>query len=130
MLVTRSRVSDLARAAEPIYRRQLRLRLHSNSSIEIVPLAKLASIEGSTVRFTLDASGERQVLARAFVMAQGREPAHDIASYIRAANVPHAVIGDARSIGRIGDAVHAAHYAVRTLDATLRTAEAPTEQPK
>ena len=51
----------------------------------------------------------------ALVMAQGRQPASDLAPLLRRAGVACAAIGDAHAIGRIGDAVHAAHHAVRRL---------------
>ena len=52
-------------------------------------------------------------------MAQGREPADELMSALRDAEIPWAAIGDARVIGRIGDAVHGAHAAVRTLVAEV-----------
>jgi hypothetical protein len=69
-LVTRSSRQELARAAEPMYRRQLRAR--------------------------------------------------DLVALLRREGIPCAAIGDARAIGRIGDAVHGAHAAIRALDAKFR----------
>ncbi|MDB5846412.1 MAG: oxidase, partial [Rhodoferax sp.] len=115
VLVTRSRLDDLARAAEPMYRRQLRKRLAANGHIRIMPLTTLAAIHGDRVSLQLAEGDDFDLRATALVMAQGRASSDVLVAPLRAAGVVHAVVGDARTIGRIGDAVHAAHDAVRVL---------------
>ena len=114
VLATRSGASELARAAEPMYRRQLRGRLTNNPAIEILPQATLIDIQGSSLVFELGHEA-RAVEARALVMAQGRDSANGMAADLTVAGIPFALVGDAKVIGRIGDAVHDARRAVRKL---------------
>lgn len=114
-LVTRSGLKELARAAEPMYRKQLRARLGANPRVQIVPHATIARIDADGVLLEVAGEQPRFVAAAALVMAQGRQPASDLAPLLRRAGVACAAIGDAHAIGRIGDAVHAAHHAVRRL---------------
>jgi 2,4-dienoyl-CoA reductase (NADPH2) len=114
-LITRSALNQLARSAEPIYRRQLRSRLAANPLIEVVASATIVALRDDGVALQL-ASGERRDLAAgSLVVAQGRDPADELLAELREAGVPCELIGDAHSVGRIGDAVHAGHAAVRKL---------------
>ena len=115
VLVTRSGARDLARSAEPMYRRELRDRLARNASIELVAHASISSVDGDAVELTLSDGNTRRVEAAALVMAQGRIPSAELAPALRNAGVRCMTIGDAGTIGRIGDAVHAADRAVREL---------------
>lgn len=118
-LVTRSALNELARSAESIYRRQLRARLAGNPLIEVIPHGTITQLrdEGLVVQL---ASGESRVVAAAsLVVAQGREPADELVDGLRVTGVACEVIGDAHAVGRIGDAVHAGHAAVRKLAAGL-----------
>ena len=49
------------------------------------------------------------------MMAQRREPANDLVAVLRREGIPCAAIGDAQAIGRIADAVHGAHAAIKAL---------------
>ena len=118
-LVTRSAPRELARGAEPMYRRQLRARLASNRRIEIIAHAAIDRIESDGVTLHVDSMPPRFVPACAVVLAQGREPANDLVALLRREGIPCAAIGDAHAIGRIGDAVHGAHAAIRALDTGL-----------
>jgi hypothetical protein len=103
-----------------MYRRQLRARLASNRRIEIIAHAAIGRIEPDGVTLDGDSMPPRFVPAGTVVMAQGREPANDLVALLRREGIPCAAIGDARAIGRIGDAVHGAHAAIRALDAKHR----------
>ena len=119
-LVTRSAPHELARAAEPMYRRQLRARLASNRRIEIIAHATIEGVEPDGVTLHVGTLPPRFVPAGAVIMAQGREPANDLVALLRREGIPCAAIGDAHAIGRIGDAVHGAHAAIRALDIGAR----------
>jgi 2,4-dienoyl-CoA reductase-like NADH-dependent reductase (Old Yellow Enzyme family)/NADPH-dependent 2,4-dienoyl-CoA reductase/sulfur reductase-like enzyme len=115
VLVTRSGARDLARSAEPLYRRELRARLARNDRIELFAQASISRVDGDAVLLALSDGSTLRVEAAALVMAQGRVPAAELAPALRDAGVHCVAIGDADNIGRIGDAVHAAHLAVRQL---------------
>ena len=115
-LVTRSALNELARAAEPMYRRQLRARLAANRRLEIIAHAAIDRVESDGVTLHVDTMPPRFVPACAVVMAQGREPANDLVAVLCREGIPCAAIGDAHAIGRIGDAVHGAHAAIRALE--------------
>lgn len=120
-LVTRSALNELARSAEPIYRRQLRSRLGVNPLIEVVAHGTITELRDDSLAVQL-ASGETCVLsASSLVVAQGREPADELAAGLHEAGMPCEVIGDAHAVGRIGDAVHAGHAAVHKLAVKLAT---------
>lgn len=78
------------------------------------PIGKLRE-RGLIVKLFIGES--RSLFASALVVAQGREPVDELVAGIREAGVPCEVIGDAHTVGRIGDAVHAGHAAVRRLAA-------------
>lgn len=117
ILVTRSRASQLARSAEMIYRGVLRKRLAESMRIRVVDQAEIVAIAPGLIHLrTLEGEVSVQPCCRVLV-AQGRRPDHTLAQQLRAAGVPHYSIGDARRGGRIGDAVHGAYEALRTLQA-------------
>lgn len=118
-LVTRSALKELARSAEPIYRRQLRSRLHANPLIEVIPYATIALLQDHGMVLQLASGESRFLFASALVVAQGREPSDELVAALGEVGVPYEVIGDAHAMGRIGDAVHAGHAAVRKLTAEL-----------
>ncbi|CAH1663530.1 2,4-dienoyl-CoA reductase-like NADH-dependent reductase (Old Yellow Enzyme family) [Hyphomicrobiales bacterium] len=111
VLVTRSPARQLARSAEPMYRKQLRARLANNMALTIVENATIASVCGETVRIEV-AAGGMEISCTCVVMAQGRESGTDFDIALSRQGIPFSVVGDAQSIGRIGDAVHAARRAV------------------
>lgn len=115
VLVTRSAARDLARSAEPMYRRELRARLARNARIELVEHASIQRVDADSMVLALAEGRSRRVEAATLVMAQGRAPAAELLPALLAAGVRCIAIGDAESIGRIGDAVHAADRAVRQL---------------
>jgi histidinol phosphatase-like PHP family hydrolase len=89
----------------------------ANPLIEVVAGATIVALREDGVALQL-ASGERRDLtAGSLVVAQGREPADELLAQLREAGVPCELIGDAHSVGRIGDAVHAGHAAVQKLTA-------------
>lgn len=115
ILVSRSAHTQLARSAEAVYRKLLRLRLSSNSSVTLMTHCHLQSVT-EVGAWILHASGAREfVAAKLVVFAQGRAPSDELAAQLRQSKLPFTTIGDARRIGRIGDAVHDAHTAVRSL---------------
>jgi pyruvate/2-oxoglutarate dehydrogenase complex dihydrolipoamide dehydrogenase (E3) component len=124
VLVTRSGPKELARSAEPMYRRELRARLARNPLVELVAHASVSAVAADAVLLTLPGGPSRRVAAAALVMAQGRVPAAELVSALRAAGVRCVAIGDADGIGRIGDAVHAADRAVRQLAGQGQQADA------
>lgn len=115
VLVTRSAARELARSAEPMYRRDLRRRLLRNDRIELIERASIERIEADTLELAFRDGPSRRIRADALVMAQGRAPAAELLPALAEAGVRCMAIGDAESIGRIGDAVHAADRAVRQL---------------
>lgn len=114
-LVTRSPLRQLARSAEFVYRRTLVGRLRSHPQIAIHAETRLSAVDGTTA--TLErAEGERRTIAVGQVLiAQGRQPADTLSADLAAAGVRHAVIGDARRGGRIGEAVNDAWDAICAL---------------
>jgi NADPH-dependent 2,4-dienoyl-CoA reductase/sulfur reductase-like enzyme len=126
LLVTRSDRGDLARSAEVMYRKHLLMRLNANPHIEIADHGTILGFrEGSILLETRKGERIRHPVA-AVVIAQGRLPGSAIADRLKQAGIPTLIIGDASRIGRIGDAVHSAHAAIRTsldrpADAELHT---------
>jgi hypothetical protein len=55
------------------------------------------------------------------LIAQGRAPDHSLRDQLAAAQLAYVEIGDAKTGGRIGDAVHDAYAAVVALCATSQT---------
>ena len=112
LLITRSGRKDLARSAEAMYRKHLRRRLAANRRISIVDNTTILAVASSRIEARGPAGDTTLDVAR-LVMAQGRTPGSELAGDLQIANIPTFTIGDAHEVGRIGDAVHAAHAAVR-----------------
>jgi 2,4-dienoyl-CoA reductase-like NADH-dependent reductase (Old Yellow Enzyme family) len=112
ILVTRSPRTDLARAAEPIYRGVLLKRLAENPRLRILERTHLAAIRKTEV--ILQAADGLQLCQEAsrVLIAQGRRSDPTLANSLRAAGIVFESIGDARQGGRIGDAVRDAYTAV------------------
>lgn len=126
VLVSRSAARQLARSAEPIYRSVLLQRLRSNALVSVRELTRLVRIseDGLVALQLADGTAEHLQVSRVLI-AQGRTPDHRLRDALIAAGVPCVEIGDARTGGRIGDAVHDAYRAIDALCAT----EAPALQP-
>jgi hypothetical protein len=112
LLVTRSPETDLARAAEPIYRGVLLKRLAENPRLRILERTHLVAIrEAEVVLQSADGLPVFQKASRVLI-AQGRRSDPTLANSLRAAGIVFESIGDARQGGRIGDAVRDAYTAV------------------
>lgn len=116
-LVSRSGQRDLARAAEPLYRKVLRKRLAANPRLTIRDETAIERIGNDSV--TLNTGGVRTIVpASLVVIAQGRETGSPLRDELERLGVPFVAIGDVRQIGRIGDAVHHAQAALAGLSVT------------
>lgn len=115
LLVTRSDQGELARSAEVMYRRHLLIRLKANPRIEIAGNAVIAGFRDGMISLDTKMRGRIDRAVSAVVLAQGRTPGTPIEDRLRQAGIFTVVIGDAKRIGRIGDAVHAAHAALQAL---------------
>jgi pyruvate/2-oxoglutarate dehydrogenase complex dihydrolipoamide dehydrogenase (E3) component len=126
VLVSRSPARQLARAAEAIYRSVLLQRLRANALVTVREQTQLTRIASDGVVHLQHADGTaEQFQVSRVLIAQGRTPTHELRDELIAAGVPCVEIGDARTGGRIGDAVHDAYRAIHALCATT----APTLQP-
>ncbi len=126
VLVTRSPARQLARAAEGIYRSVLLQRLRANPLVSLRAETQLMRIgEDGLVDLQPAEGPAEQVRVSRVLIAQGRTPDHHLRDALVAAGVPCVEIGDARTGGRIGDAVHDAYRAIDALCAT----SAPALQP-
>lgn len=125
LLVSRSAAKQLARAAEPIYRSVLLVRLLANPRVRLLAETHLERIAADgTVTLRAADGALSEVVTTRVLLAQGREPDPELPAALAAAGVAYVAIGDARQGGRIGDAVHDAYAAVSALCATT----APSEQ--
>lgn len=116
-LVTRSPAGKLARSAEFVYRRTLLARLQADPRIRVLAETRLVAADGLGATLE-DADGtHRRVPAGQVLLAQGRRPADGLSAALAAAGIAHAVVGDARRGGRIGEAVNDAWDAVCGLPA-------------
>ena len=113
-LVSRSDERQLARAAEPLYRKVLLGRLRANPLVTIRTGTHLLSIDASAVALGSEAGPDR-IDARMVVIAQGRRSNNALHDELAERGVTSMLIGDAREISRIGEAVHDANTAIRTL---------------
>lgn len=112
ILITRSAEAQLARNADPIYRAHLLRRLAANKRIRIIDLARIIRITPERL-FLWRQNGDQQVIeVRQLLMAQGFVPGSELAAACEREGLPYVVIGDANTVGRIGDAVHGAYHAV------------------
>ena len=123
VLVTRSPAQQLARSAEPMYRKHLRIRLQSNSKVVIRDNSAITSVHGSDVALQTP-EGPQRMQASWTIVAQGRQTGSEIAPALASTGIRFALVGDVETIARIGDAVHAARAAV--LDLISRTRQAQT----
>jgi 2,4-dienoyl-CoA reductase-like NADH-dependent reductase (Old Yellow Enzyme family)/thioredoxin reductase len=118
MLVSRSSEADLARAAEFVYRKVLIERLAKNDQITVVPNTHIVRIdEQGAELMSRETQQIRYVAVDRIVMAQGRDPDYALVEDVLAAGIPCYTIGDSRRTGRIGNAVHDAHNAIRSIAA-------------
>jgi 2,4-dienoyl-CoA reductase (NADPH2) len=122
VLVTRSPAQQLARSAEPMYRKHLRIRLQANSKLTIRDNTAITSVAGCEVALQTSA-GPQRTQASWTVVAQGRQTGSTLAPALTTAGIPYALAGDVETIARIGDAVHAARAAVLDLISRTRRAE-------
>jgi len=118
MLVSRSSEADLARAAEFVYRKVLIERLAKNDRITVVPNTHIVRIdEQGAELMSYETKQIRHVAVDKIVVAQGRDPDYALVEDVLAAGVPCYTIGDNRKTGRIGNAVHDAYKAMRSIAA-------------
>jgi len=117
MLVSRSSETDLARSAEFVYRKMLRERLANNDQIAVVPNTRIVRIDERGADLMGPDGDVRHVAVDRIVLAQGRDPDFALVKDVLAARIPCFTIGDSRRTGRIGNAVHDAHKAIRTIAA-------------
>jgi len=116
-LVTRSSVHDLARAAEFVYRKMLIDRLKKNDQITIVVNTQIIRIDEQGADIVDQDGQASRIAADGVVIAQGRDPHSALVDDVLAAGIPCYVIGDSRKTGRIGNAVHDAYNALRSIAA-------------
>jgi len=117
VLVSRSPETSLARAAEPIYRKLLLKRLRSNPRLRILCETSLTTFDGNAVSVK-SGDGDITIKAATVVLAQGRDIGDPLEAELAERGVRTVVIGDAREIGRIGDAVHQASDSLAALCGT------------
>jgi thioredoxin reductase len=115
--VSRSPVTDLARAAEYIYRKMLIERLTGNPRITILPSTQITRVGVSSVEIRGADGATRELRADRVIVAQGRDPLVDMIAGIDPA-IRVFVIGDSRRTGRIGNAVHDAYAALQMIAAS------------
>jgi 2,4-dienoyl-CoA reductase (NADPH2) len=124
ILVSRSPATQLARAAEMIYRGVLRKRLAENPRIRVVDSTSIVAIAADGTVLLESKDGARTESRAALVLiAQGQHPDTRTAQALSEAGLPFIVVGDARHGGRIGDAVHQAYAAVMSVCATTADTE-------
>jgi pyruvate/2-oxoglutarate dehydrogenase complex dihydrolipoamide dehydrogenase (E3) component len=116
-LVTRSSVNDLARAAEFVYRKMLIDRLKKNDQITIMANTQIIRIDEQGADLVDQDGQASRITANGVVIAQGRDPHSALVDDVLAAGIPCYVIGDSRKTGRIGNAVHDAYNALRSIAA-------------
>lgn len=118
-LVTRSGASDLARSAEPMYRKHLLHRLRANGAISILENSEIERFDEGTVSLHRQQVGSEKLGADALVVAQGRTTGSPLVQPLEELGMRVEVLGDAAQIGRIGDAVHAAHAVIEAYASRL-----------
>jgi len=118
VLVTRSPAKQLARAAENMYRKHLLARLKANPKISILENTTMKSIMGE-VAVLQGPEGRNEVSVSHVIVAQGRQTGSELEQTLKAKSIPYALVGDVETVGRIGDAVHAARRAVVELASQL-----------
>lgn len=121
VLVSRSRVDQLARSAEMVYRSNLVGRLSEHDSIDVLARHHITSIGDASVKVVGDDGTESELPADYVLLAQGRDPQSDLADGLIGLGISTHVIGDSRKGGRIGDAVHDGYEAMRAIVARYGT---------
>jgi len=121
LLVSRSSLKDLARTAEMIYRGVLLRRLKTNKHLRILGDTTLLRVDGDIAVLRAADGTESKVPVTTVLVAQGRTADTALASALESRGLQVKVIGDARTGGRIGDAVRDAYEAVTALAAPPRT---------
>ena len=116
-LISRSPDTELARAAEALYRKVLIARLRSNPRVTLMTQTHLTDITESDVGLS-SAETATRLPAAMVVLAQGRQSNSELFDELIAHGVTSVLIGDAREISRIGEAVHGANAAIRDLVGT------------
>ncbi|MGP6177247.1 oxidoreductase [Microbacterium sp. A196] len=114
VLVSRSNERQLARAAEPLYRKVLLARLRTNPRVTIRTGTHLVSIDQDGGMLD-DGAEATHVAAAMVIIAQGRRSDDSLAAELAERGITSILIGDARRISRIGDAVHDANAAIGEL---------------
>jgi 2,4-dienoyl-CoA reductase (NADPH2) len=116
ILSSRSPARQLARSAEMIYRGDLLKRLLSNPELELICNSELSRVNEGIAYLQMD----KELITRPIaycILAQGRDREHQLYDALSSSafnnNIECALIGDARQMGRIGDAVAEAHQLVR-----------------
>jgi hypothetical protein len=100
-----------------VYRIGLTRRLRSNPRITIIDKSSITAFQKDGA-LVLGADGEsRSVTADLCLMAQGRSSQAMLGEQLVAAGIHCHLVGDSENMGRIGDAVHAAYQALRSLSA-------------
>ncbi len=115
-LLTRSTADGLARNAEYIYRIALLERLQKSISVTVHEHSRITGIENGEAVVTPTRTGQnRRLPVDMVLMAAGRIEGSGLETALVAKGLPVKVIGDARKIRRIGDAVWDAYAAVTEL---------------
>jgi NADPH-dependent 2,4-dienoyl-CoA reductase/sulfur reductase-like enzyme len=113
VLVTTQPARRIARRAQYTYRRRLIPRLLANPRVRIAEESALRGVKrGVATLVGADGAVETLPVAQC-VLARGRVPREDLSGAPALADLPVMVIGDARDVRRIGDAVEDAYLAVR-----------------
>jgi thioredoxin reductase len=115
VLVSRSSLKDLARTAEFIYRTVLLRRLKANTHLRILSDTTLVRVDGNEAILRAASGAETREHVAAVLVAQGRTTDTSLMIELETKGLNVKVIGDARTGGRIGDAVRDAYEAVTTL---------------
>lgn len=113
VLISRSDVKKLARSAEAIYRRHLIKKLQKNPRITIISSVNILKITDEEVHVRHRDGTHQSVPAAQVFSALGRDTGSRLAIELNTCGIKTAVIGDARNISRIGEAVHDAYHSVR-----------------
>jgi 2,4-dienoyl-CoA reductase (NADPH2) len=114
-LVTRSPEEKLARAVERVYRVGLLRRIRANPLISIIANSHVTHACNRVVSLKHVSGATQCVEVDRLILAQGRQSRSDLAEPLLTAGIPCFVIGDSNTIGRIGDAIHAAYQMVTGL---------------
>jgi 2,4-dienoyl-CoA reductase-like NADH-dependent reductase (Old Yellow Enzyme family)/thioredoxin reductase len=117
VLITRSARAQLARNAEARHREALLKRIAASDRIRVVEHAALTRVGDGFVEWRDQAGAEVAQPAAMVLLAHGFEPVPHLAEALQARGVDAHPIGDARTVARIGEAVHDAYAVVQALEA-------------